>query len=122
MATTFALSGGGIVLAALLGHPNEGGRGGALAVALTFAILFLGRSTAERIMENNPFKNGNDDAEKKIGHLSKALSALVGWQRKEKVYLAWASVVSTLAWGFGDLPAGWIADLLRPWISHVLRP
>lgn len=111
MIGTFALSGGGIVLAAFLGHPSEGGRGGALAVAVTFAMLFLGRSTAERIMEDNPFKHGGEDAAKQIGHLSKALSALVGWQRKEKPYLAWASVISTLAWGFGDLPAAWLFHL-----------
>jgi hypothetical protein len=102
---SFLLSGGGIFLAAALGHPSEGGRGGALAVALTFAMLFLGRGTAQRLLDDNDFKSESDDPDKKITHLRNALRALVGWQQKEKPYLFWASVVGTLAWGFGDLAA-----------------
>lgn len=114
MIATFVFSGAGIVIAAALGHPNDGGRGGAFAVALTFAMLFLGRGTAERILRDNPLAQTNEPAEMQIANVTNALNALAGWQRKEKWYLFWASVVSTLAWGFGDLPALWIFHLLRP--------
>lgn len=63
MAGSIALSVGGIVYAIRWGTAADGGRGGAIAVAVTFAMLFLG--------------------EPRLGK-ARALSALEQWQNTDK--------------------------------------
>jgi hypothetical protein len=112
-----ALSFGGILVTAFIGRPGDGGRGGALAVALTFAMLFLGRGTAERILKGQDAPKPPADPKgqaAELVHLRNVFEALFGWQRKEKRYLVVASVVSTLAWGFGDIAAALLCHCKQP--------
>ena len=89
---------------------DDGGRGGALAVALTFAMLFLGRGTPEAALETPipPGRSGVDpvaNLELEVARVRNALASLLDWQRQEKLYLTISSVVGTVAWGFGDVLA-----------------
>src|SRR3546814_8334038 len=51
MIAAIAVSIGGIAYAVLFGVAADGGRGGAIAVALTFFMFFMGRGTAEDALE-----------------------------------------------------------------------
>ena len=51
MIGSIALSAAGVVYAVFGGVAADGGRGGALAVALTFFMLFMGRGTPEAALE-----------------------------------------------------------------------
>ena len=120
-----------VVAAVILNDPTIGQRGGALGVALSFAILFLGKSTPQRALTSRTAQVDNlggqetqqpsdDDAQasenlqSQITELQEtqdnvigALSAMLDWSQEEKVYLTISSVFSTIFWGFGDCFAGW---------------
>ncbi len=51
MCLCIACSVGGVMYAVFLGVAADGGRGGALAVAITFAMLFLDRRTSKDYLE-----------------------------------------------------------------------
>ena len=104
------LSGAGIAYAVWFGMAADGGRGGAIAVGLTFFILFMGRGTAEAALEAPLPQTGDALArlEQELARVRGALAASLDWSRKEKVYLTVSSVVGTLAWGFGDVVAKWL--------------
>ena len=51
MALCILMSVSWTLYAAFWGDPADGGRGGAVAVALTFAMLFLDRGTAKNLLE-----------------------------------------------------------------------
>ena len=107
MLAAIALSVGGVVFAVLFGCASDGGRGGAIAVALTFFMLFMGRSTAEHALEAPLPKTGDNslDANAELARIRGAVAAMLDWSNKEKFYLTISSVVGTLAWGFGDVVA-----------------
>lgn len=96
-------SGAGIWYAVVHGTPADGGRGGAVGVAITFAMLFMGHGTAERA-----FEAGED-----LISVRNSLGSLLDWTGKEKIYLTIASVVSTLVWGFGDVTAAWLCSAIK---------
>lgn len=110
MLATVVVSLGGIAYAKWFGIAADGGRGGAIGVALTFFMLFLGRGTAEKALEA-PMPASGDLAKDTAQDLSKvrgAVAAMLDWSGKEKLYLTVSSVFATLAWGFGDWIAAWI--------------
>lgn len=113
-----------IYSAARSGNCSDGGRGGALGCALTFAMFFLGRATPTVALELLP-PDGIDvlqeedqpganlaiiekrvkDLKWPIGSTRNAVASMIDGARVEKIYLSTASIVSTLAWGFGDCVA-----------------
>jgi len=107
MVAAVLLSVGGIAYAVTYGVAVDGGRGGAIAVALTFFILFVGRGTAEAALEAELPKTGDpsEDAALELAKIRNSVAAMLDWSRKEKLYLTISSVVGTLTWGFGDLIA-----------------
>jgi hypothetical protein len=115
MIASIALSVGGVVFAVRCGVAADGQRGGGLAVALTFFILFLGRGTAEAALgEPNPDADSRSltpdaqllaDIQFELKRLRNSLASMFDWSRHEKLYLLIASVIGTFFWTFGDLIA-----------------
>ncbi len=123
------LSFGGIAVAWLLQRPLDAGRGGALAVALSFLFLFLnfGRSqkTFAILSEEASELEGHlatierqarGSMEARMVKLERRVEGLVAAMRvarridgksqlDQNIILAVSSVIGTLAWGFGDLIA-----------------
>lgn len=102
----------GVAYAVLWGSAADGGRGGAIAVAVSFAALFAVRDTSAAVLEvSNVIGDKGFEglpAESRIGLLKAAMASMIDSQRLEKKYLTWSSVMGTLTWGFGD----WLATLL----------
>ncbi len=114
----------GVVYAVFWGAAADGSRGGALAVALTFFMLFLDRGTAKDLLEADLPASQQvgeipcSDAELTT-YLAKlatedtkdrnALAAMLDWQDEQKVPLALSSVTGTIFWGFGDVFARWFS-------------
>jgi hypothetical protein len=107
---SIALSIGGIVYAFVRSVPADGGRGGALALALTFFMLFMGRGTPEDALRE-PIPDGIPNGESM--RVRNALASMLDWQSKEKVYLTISSVCGTIAWGFGDVISAWLSAAVR---------
>lgn len=125
LVVSVVLSAGWIVLARNSANSSDPGRGGAIAVALSFAYLFLtpskGRETfaflAQKVLiVREEMMAPTDDVAEQIGRLrdrmNRIADAIVGCQRlddkaiaRQNALLAASSVVGTLAWGFGDLIA-----------------
>lgn len=100
----------GIPFAVFLGVAVDGGRGGAIAVALTFFTFFMDRGTAERALEAK-IPDGGDPATRtdlELARVRNAVASMLDWSRQERLYLTVSSVVGTLAWGFGDVVARWL--------------
>ncbi len=122
MIGSIALSVGGVVYACLTRNAADGGRGGALAVALTFFMLFMGRGTAEAALEApilDPATRRSVDAgdlnpkhvAMQIVRVRSAVASMLDWQSKEKLYLTIASICGTLFWGFGDIVAAMLCRI-----------
>jgi hypothetical protein len=96
----------GVVYAVGWGEAADGARGGAVAVAIAFYMLFTGRGTAVRVLEQRDAQGkpviNNGTVEQRIGLVATATSTLIDSAREERRYLAAASVIGTLVWGFGD--------------------
>lgn len=106
---------GWIAGAAYSNHAADGGRGGAIGVALTFAILFLQRGgVAQEELErkNPPAAPGapapRETPEQTMQRLLNAFTVYIEAQTEVTLPLILASTISTLAWGFGDFLATWI--------------
>ncbi len=125
------LSAGGVAYAVLVsGDPSDGGRGGALAVALTLVAFFLRWPLGERLatalteklpaLERRIADFGEDDAatrnaytlERRAVDLERRLHALEPASRVEAEgelrlngHLALATAIGTLTWAFGDMAA-----------------
>ena len=117
-----AFSVGGVLYAIFFGVAADGGRGGALAVALTFAMLFLDRRTPKDYLEMElppdpaaekiPTQDGMLKAylaEFATGHKQtrNAFAAMLDWEDRQKWPLAISSVTGTLFWGFGEIIASY---------------
>jgi hypothetical protein len=108
----------GIVYACTKGHATDAARGGAVAIALTFVMLFMGRGTAEEALTSSsadasdPARSTLDQQLKAVRNdglaVRAALVSLLDWHRKERIYLTITSLAGTLTSGFGD----WIARCL----------
>lgn len=121
VAACIALGAGGVLYAVIFGAASDGGRGGALAVAVTFAMLFLDRRTSRDYLE---MTLPPDPAAKTIPTHDAALktylatlntdqkqtrnafAVLLDWEDHRKWPLAISSVIGTVFWGFGDYIAG----------------
>jgi len=137
VATASVLSIAGILYAALWSKDaSDGGRGGAIAVAVSFAVLFLTRSLGQRVYQAltqelpalrklidsfAPASASKSEVEvlredlKAVGDRFSALEQRLESDDKatqtQNRFLAAASVIGTLVWGFGDVVAGWIIAL-----------
>ncbi|MDE1916424.1 MAG: hypothetical protein KGJ57_21005 [Sphingomonadales bacterium] len=124
IALTIALI--GIVYAGSWGNIADGGRGGALGCALTFMMVFMSRPKVDAILADRqaPASDGHNDT---LGEPAPAMSSegfdqlarfkaeterlraalVVGLDaaQREKIYLGIASLVSALAWKYGDIAA-----------------
>ena len=106
----------------------DGQRGGAIGTAAVFLILFLSRNYGEyvyeAILDIRPHLRSRMDALSKPGPVEVFSQEDLTWltiailgklkvaaseQQTQNVYIAIASVIGTLAWGFGDIIAGWIS-------------
>lgn len=108
MVLSIALSIGGILCAKLYGVSADGGRGGALAVAVSFFTLFMGRNTPEDAMQIKIEDATSDPLKAEVTRHRNALASMLDWQAKEKIYLTISSLVGTITWGFGDIVAAWL--------------
>ena len=101
----------GIVYAVCWGSPGDGGRGGAMAVALAFAALFTSAPSLQELLEA-PKEDGTPgfdelESQDKIKRLRSAVALVADTQREQNIYLVITSVVGTLVWAFGDVVAVW---------------
>lgn len=120
------LSLGGIAIGAWWAKPEDGGRGGAVAVAMAFFILFVRRNYGARVYDaltkdipklreqiassrqGKKLEPETGDVDEIRGQLTTLVSRLdteSDGQNRQNRALAWASCIGTLAWGFGDLLA-----------------
>jgi hypothetical protein len=102
----------------------DGQRGGAIAVALSFIILFLSRGygtkvykilTEEVAQVEEDLKTIRGAPERSAVTDGQKIEALVSKtkidadnQEVQNFYLAWSSGLGTIAWGFGDIPTQWL--------------
>jgi hypothetical protein len=108
-----ALSVGGVFWAAHIRCPADGGRGGALATALAFIVLFLRPDYGMWIFKHRKEKIPADLSETErlrmeLAELIKSLDINSNGQRNQNIALAVASGIGTIFWGFGDLFAKWL--------------
>jgi len=124
------LSLGGIAVGAWITKPSDGGRGGAIAVALAFLILFIRRDYGARLYQAivtdipgikdqiTNLRQGREvvpTAATDAATLHRQFVAIVSrldteadGQNRQNGALAWASCIGTIAWGFGDIVACWL--------------
>ncbi len=91
----------GVAVAVLWTHDSaDAGRGGAVAVALSFFILFQNHDSART--------SYNDEKSDLATRSHNALGALLDISDKQRLPLTLTSVLGTLVWGFADILARWI--------------
>lgn len=99
----------GILYAIFCGTAADGGRGGAVAVAIAFGALFTGTPSAKELLEakdeDGKPKFDELSPEKQVPRLRTALADMLDGQRKQNSFLVWTSVIGTLVWAFGDVLA-----------------
>lgn len=120
----------GVLLSTFLWDWSHGGRGGAIAVGLALLTLFATRNNARGVYgaltdETEGLKAVIDDflgsdsdadnpirgADYKLKKLDDLLKQEAQRQEAQNRYLAIATGVGTLFWGFGDLFAFWLRIL-----------
>ena len=137
LASSIVLSVGGFWYGANNDPTSDGGRGGALAVALAFFSLFTRTKLALKVFKTisveNPamYREMNEIVTKMEGKgptpeshpmdqdLRDEVEGILGMidmkdkeQRVQNGYIAAASIVGTLSWGFGD-------KLAQYWQCHI---
>jgi hypothetical protein len=132
---------GGVAFAAYYSKdPGDGGRGGAIAVIISFAALFGTRNYAADVYEaltsrsisrrarilrfkeklpaglNNTAASASPDipVEVKIRGLEARLSLDAKGQVNQNIWLALSTTIGTGFWGFGDILARWLILLTTP--------
>jgi len=109
----------GIVYAGCWGNPADGGRGGALGCAFTFFMFIMSKPNAEAILTDRrgpePDPATPDEGLDQLARLKLQTEQLraaflmrLESAEREKVYVSVASVISMLAWKFGDIAANWL--------------
>lgn len=100
----------GIAIAVLAQHPEKGGSGGAVAVAIAFAVLFIRNDVgarAQRLINEKPIEGG-DEIERlksRINAIERRLDYDAAAQPGQNRAITIASVIGTLGWAFGDWAA-----------------
>jgi hypothetical protein len=102
----------GVAYAVHLGVASDGGRGGAVAVALAFAALFTSAPAVQELIEapdnsSNPAFDALPPA-RQIARLRTAIAEIQDRQLRENRFLVFTSVMGTLVWAFGDVFASWL--------------
>lgn len=99
----------GLAYAVFWGTAGDGGRGGAVAVALAFAALFTSSPAVEKLIEapDDAGEPGFDGLppDEQISRLRSAIAVIKDGQRRENGFLVFTSVLGTLVWAFGDVLA-----------------
>ena len=122
----------GVARAWWIGDPLEGGRGGAIAVALALTALFATRNYAAEVYDalTSPAQDLQSrilkltkgrlaeapklaTPEQKMKALEARLKLEAEGQRMQNFWLALSTAVGTIFWGFGDLFAASIIAALR---------
>lgn len=118
----------GVLFAAFVSKDiDDGGRGGAIAVALALSTLFLTRNYASEVYQSlmhswldlkadilevttgrRPEERSIDEVEKKLQALEASLKMERQGQRLQNIWLSFATGFGTLFWGFGDILACWL--------------
>jgi len=117
-ASAILLSLGWIVGAAYYDKQDtaSAGRGGALGIALSFYLLFIGGRLGNRVFgiltRGSLDKPDSLNAEKKADAVIAWLNTNAAESKRQNWFLAAASITGTLAWGFGDLAARHVPDFL----------
>lgn len=114
---------GGIFYAHHTKVAADGGRGGAIGCAITFFMLFTSRATPANALDApidaangetpdpivlprpTDLKSAADQVEglkDQIARLRAAVAAMIDQARSGRFQLAFASMFSTMMWGFGD--------------------
>jgi hypothetical protein len=125
------LSLGSIGACIALNRPADAGRGGAIAVAISFGMLFLSRGrgaqTFDTLYDGLPTLRTELEAltasdpkpEASAAQIKRLATALKTWltidaqaTSRQNIFLAISSVVGTLAWGFGDWAAEAVLKLI----------
>jgi hypothetical protein len=117
MGVALLLSVGFVIYSASSNTPggNDPGRGGALAVAISFGILFTRETSTEnlfkdlaetrrKLSEKSPLPL-DGEADPMVDDILRILTERSGGQTRQNIALAAVGVIGTLAWGFGDMAA-----------------
>ncbi|MGE3709463.1 MAG: hypothetical protein AB7G35_07310 [Hyphomicrobiaceae bacterium] len=129
--TSLIFSFGGIVAAAQWDSPSDGGRGGAVAVAISLFALFANKPRGKRIFgmlveERKRVLGQRSTPETKtpsLDRLAIMVDAIItridvdtDGQNKQNLYMATAAFIGTIAWGFGD----WAASVVIAQLGKLL--
>ncbi len=97
----------GLAYAVAIGDASDGGRGGALTVALSFAAFFTASNTPIELIEARGLDGEChfDDLsyKERVTRLKGAIAILEDRHNAESLSLAITTFVGTIFWGFGDL-------------------
>lgn len=112
LAASIVASGLGILYAVCWGTAADGGRGGAIAVMISFATLFAEHGIPASALEEKDrqgrfiLRDGTPEA--KIRVLANSFAAYLDAARIDRGILVLASLIGTLTWGFGDIAAAYL--------------
>lgn len=133
-ALSIVASVGGVAWAVISNHPLDGGRGGAIGTAIALAFMFINRDYGYRIykaMVTRAPARAGEIAELRNGAVKPPASAAItpdqvkseldtfvaavvfdaGGQQTQNTFLAIATFISTILWGFGDKLADWLINV-----------
>ena len=114
---------GGTFLSAYLGSPDDGGRGGALAVALALFCLFATRNYGAELYKELldltkeiQESEGKQEPETVLRNYVEVLEARLNMDARslkwQNYYLAFSTGIGTIFWGFDDWFAAWIVPFV----------
>jgi hypothetical protein len=123
--------------------PTDGGRGGAIATAAALYNLFLNKGYGRRLFEARtkiipeliqsfermgkitPAPQLQEEVAKTLRvDLSDLFAREAHQQDRQNKFLAWATAIGTIVWGFGDIVAGWGMKLFHiciPTCTHICK-
>jgi hypothetical protein len=123
--------------------PTDGGRGGAIATAAALYYLFLNKSYGRRLFEARTKiipeliqsfermgkitpspESQKEIAETLSADLSNMFAREAGQQDLQNKFLAWATAIGTVVWGWGDIVTGWGMKLFHiciPTCTHICK-
>lgn len=129
LAASVLLSVGGVLLTPIAGiNASHGGRGGAIAVAISLFALFATRNHATYLYDaltgkdheimtlieeltgaERPDEDWQETIKTRFAALERRLELEAEGQFAQNLYLAFATAIGTIFWGFGDIFSGWFS-------------